>query len=208
MQEKLRDAGVEVISTEDYMVHASGHATPEQILSMYRLLKPKTVIPVHGDKRNIRKQRKLAAENGVGNVLVARNGEVILLKDGTSEVVSEVFTRKLGVDRKQLTPLDSQLVKNRKRIAYNCSVFISAFFANNWELKDLQISSIDILEENEWYILEQEILKEVTPLIEQKLQEQPHKTSLEDFIRGQIRRRILNKTDIKPVTFVHAHWEE
>ena len=58
MQEKLRDAGVNVISTEDYDVHASGHATPSQILEMYRLLKPQTVIPVHGDKRNIRKQKK------------------------------------------------------------------------------------------------------------------------------------------------------
>ena len=147
MQEKLRDAGVEVISTEDYLVHASGHATPSQILEMYRLLKPRTVIPVHGDKRNIRKQKKLAAANGVGNVIIVRNGEVALIKDGKSEIVSEIFTRKLGVDRKQLTPLDSPLIKNRKRIAFNGSVFISVVFDAEWKLLNLQISSIDIVEE-------------------------------------------------------------
>ena len=43
MQEKLRDAGVEVISTEDYVVHASGHATKSQILEMYNLLRPKVL---------------------------------------------------------------------------------------------------------------------------------------------------------------------
>lgn len=206
MQEKLRDAGVEVISTEDYMVHASGHATPEQILSMYRLLKPKTVIPVHGDKRNIRKQRKLAAENGVGNVLVARNGEVILLKDGTSEVVSEVFTRKLGVDRKQLTPLDSQLVKNRKRIAYNCSVFISAFFANNWELKDLQISSIDILEETSFEELKSSIIENIKKDINKEVIKFNHnEKQIKEYLAANIRKLILKATDIKPVVFMHFY---
>ena len=62
-------------------------------------------------------------------------------------------------------------------------------------------------EENEWYLLKQEILKAVIPLIIQKLKERPHKNSIEDFIRGQIRKRIFNHTDIKPVTFVHIHWE-
>jgi ribonuclease J len=206
MQEKLRDAGVEVISTEDYMVHATGHATPEQILPMYRLLKRKTVIPVHGDKRNIRKQRKLAAENGVGNVLVARNGEVILLKDGTSEVVYEVFTRKLGVDRKQLTPLDSQLVKNRKRIAYNCSVFISAFFANNWELKDLQISSIDILEETSFEELKSSIIENIKKDINKEVIKFNHnEKQIKEYLAANIRKLILKATDIKPVVFMHFY---
>ncbi len=206
MQEKLRDAGVEVISTEDYQVHASGHATPDQILEMYRLLKPKTVIPVHGDKRNIRKQRKLASENGVGNVLVVRNGEVVLIKDGTSQVVSEVFTRKLGVDRKQLTPLDSQLIKNRKRIAYNCSVFISVFFANDWTLKDLQISSIDILEEVDFNNLKNGIIENIKKDIDKEIIKFNHnEKQVKEYIAANIRKMILKATDIKPVVFMHFY---
>ena len=161
MQEKLRDMGVNVISSEDYQVHASGHATPSQIIEMYQMLKPKVVIPVHGDKRNIRKQRKLAKENGVGEVLVVRNGDVVLYHDGNAEIISEIFTRKLGVDRNKLVPLDAQLIKNRRRIAYNCSVFISVVFDQQWHLKDLQISSIDILEEADFTSLRDEIIEEI-----------------------------------------------
>ena len=206
MQEKLRDAGVTVISAEDYLVHASGHATPEQILTMYRLLKPQTVIPVHGDKRNIRKQKKLALENGVGNVLIVRNGEVARLYDNKAEITAEVFTRKLGVDRKQLTPLDSPLVKNRKRIAYNCSVFISAFFAADWQLLDLQIDSIDILEENAFNELRDKIKADITKDIDKEIIKLNHnENQVKEYIAARIRRQIFKTTDIKPVVFMHFY---
>lgn len=208
MQEKLRDVGVNVISTEDYDVHASGHATPSQILEMYRLLKPQTVIPVHGDKRNIRKQKKLALENGVGNVIIARNGEVVLLHDGKAEIVSEIFTRKLGVDRKQLTPLDSPLIKNRKRIAFNCSVFISVVFAADWQLRNIQISSIDILEEDAFAVLKQTIIDDITKDIAKEIAKLNYnENQIKEYIAARIRRQIFKATDIKPVVFMHFYKE-
>ena len=208
MQEKMLSKGVNVITTEDYLVHTTGHANKKDLKKMYELLKPKVVLPVHGDKRQIREHKRFALKCGVNDVFSAQNGDICLYNNGKIEKIEEIPTEIMGVDRRRSVPLNSDLVKNRRRIMYNCSVFISYVISKDYQLKSLQISSIDILEENEWYLLEQEILKEVIPLIEQKLQEQPHKTSLEDFIRGQIRRRILNKTDIKPVTFVHAHWQE
>ncbi len=208
MQEKMLEKGVNVITVEDYPVHTTGHANKKDLKKMYQLLKPKVVLPVHGDKRQIREHKRFALKCGVDEVFSAQNGDICLYNKGKIEKIEEITAEIMGVDRGRSVSLGSELIKNRRRLMYNCSVFISFVISKNYELKSLQISSIDILEENEWYILEQEILKEVTPLIEQKLQEQPHKTSLEDFIRGQIRRRILNKTDIKPVTFVHAHWEE
>ena len=206
MQEKLRDMGVNVISSEDYMVHASGHATPDQIIQMYRLLKPKVVIPVHGDKRNIRKQRKLAQENGVGEVVVVRNGEVVLYTQGKAEIVSEVFTRKLGVDRKRLVALDAQVVKNRRRIAYNCSVFISAFFDQKWQLRDLQISSIDILDEADFIALRDDIIEEIKKDIAKELVKLNFKeNAVKEYLAARIRRRIYKQTDIKPVVFMHFY---
>ena len=97
--------------------------------------------------------------NGVENVIIARNGEVVRIYQNNAEIVAEIPTGKLGVDRKQLTPLDSQLVKNRKRIAYNCSVFISAVFDSTWKMLDLQISSIDILEESSFEELKDKIIE-------------------------------------------------
>ena len=115
MQEKLRDAGVEVISSEEYLVHTSGHGCRDDIKKMFEILKPKAVIPVHGDKRDIRKQKRYAEELGVRDVIVVRDGDVVRLLNGSAEIVSEVPTGHLGVDRNQITDLNSQLIKNRVR---------------------------------------------------------------------------------------------
>ena len=206
MQEKLRDAGVDVISAEDYLVHASGHADPKQIVEMYKLLRPKIVLPVHGDKRNIRSQKRLALENGVGEVIIARNGEIVYIRNGHAEICGEIPTGLLGVDRKQLTDLSSQLIKNRRRIAYNCSLFISVVFDYDWTLEDLQISSIDILEENAFAELRDKIIEEMRQEIPEMLKKHDYKEPLiKEYLSAKIRKKIYKATDIKPVVFLHFY---
>ena len=206
IQEKLRDAGVDVISAEEYLVHASGHANPEQISKMYNLLKPQIVLPVHGDKRNIRSQKRLALENGVKEVLIARNGEVVNILDGKAQICSVIPTDLLGVDRKQITSLSSQLIKNRKRIAYNCSLFISVVFAPDWTLEDLQISSIDILEENAFAELRDNIISEMRQEIPELIIKHDYREAqIKEFLSAKIRKKIYNATDIKPVVFFHYY---
>jgi len=199
MQEKILEKGANIITQEEYLVHTTGHASRKDLEAMYNLLNPKIVLPVHGDKKFIREHKRFAKSCGIKNVFSAKNGDVCLYKKGKISLLEQIPTDIMGVDRGRSVSLNSDLIKNRRRIMYNCTLFISAVVCNN-KLKSLQLSSIDILEENEWFILEQEILKEVTPLIEKKLLENPKRNSLEDFIRGQIRRRVLSRTDIKPVT--------
>lgn len=206
MQEKLRDAGVDVITSEEYLVHTSGHGGKEEIKKMYSLLKPKLVIPVHGDKRNIREQKRFATECGVKDVLIARNGEVVLIENNHAAIVAEVPTDILGVDRRNLTNLSSPLIKNRKRIAYNCSLFISVVLGEDWQVEDLQISSNDILEEKAFADLASRIKEEMIPLIpEEAARLNYRQAQIEEFIRSRIRKLIFKETDIKPVTTLHFY---
>jgi len=205
MQEKLRDAGVEVISSEEYLVHTSGHGCLDDIKRMFAMIKPKYVVPVHGDKRDIRKQKRYSDEMGINNVVV-RDGDVIRLLNGTAEIVSQIPTGHLGVDRNQITDLSSQLIKNRKRIAYNGSLFISAFFDENWQLEDLQIESIDILEENAWNELSEKIKQNLLSDIPSEIVKLNYREkAVSEFIRSKIRKSVFKATDIKPVTFMHFY---
>lgn len=206
MQEKLRDAGVDVISSEEYLVHTSGHACKDEIKQMYELIKPKIVLPVHGDKRNIRAQKRFALECGVGDVVMVRNGDVILLKDNKVDFIGEIPTDIIGVDRNQLTSLNSQLVKNRKRIAYNSSLYISVAFDEKWNLEDLQISSIDILDEEAFKALAEEIKADVIRTMPTEVVKLNHKQSqIEEYISAKIRKLVMKASDIKPVTFLHFY---
>lgn len=206
MQEKMLTKGVNVITEEEYPVHTSGHANQKDLKTMYNLLNPKIVLPVHGNKRGIREHKRFALSCGIKNVFSTQNGDICLYQDGKIECVEQIPADIMGVDRGRSISLGSALIKNRRRIMYNCTLFISAVISKNNKLLSLDMSSIDILEENEWYVLSEEIKQQVIPLIEKKLTEYTHQSSVEDFIRGQIRRRVFSATDIKPVTTLHVHW--
>lgn len=208
LQEKMLAKGVNVLTEEEYPVHTSGHANRKDLKKMYELLNPKIVLPVHGDKKFIREHKRFALSCGVKDVFSAQNGDICFYQNGKIECIEQIAADIMGVDRGRSVSLGSALVKNRRRIMFNCTLFISAVISKDNKLKDLQMSSIDILEENEWYILQEEILKAVRPLIEKKLTEYTHRSSVEDFIRGQIRRRVYSATDIKPVTTLHIYWEQ
>ena len=208
MQEKLRDAGVEVISSEEYMVHTSGHGTKEDIKKMFSLIRPKIVIPVHGDKRAIRQQKRFTEELdcGVKQVLIVRDGDVVLVHSDKAEIIGEVPTDELGFDRKKLISLNSQLVKNRRRIAYNCSLFITVVLDENWQVEDLQITSIDILEEDDFKALAEDIKQDMLQAIPQEVVKvNYHAHALKDYIAAKIRKKVFNATGIKPVTFMHFY---
>ena len=208
LQEKILAKGVNLVTEEDYLVHTSGHACKKDLQAMYELLNPKIVLPVHGDKKFIREHKRFAKSCGVEDVFSAQNGDVCLYQNGKIEMVEQVPAEVMGVDRGRSVSLGSELIKNRRRIMYNCTLFISAVISRDYELKSLQFDSIDILEANEWYVLYEEIMQKVRPLIERRLAEHPHRNAAEDYIRGQIRRRVFNATDIKPVTMLQVHWEE
>lgn len=207
MQEKMAEQGATIITDETNLVHTSGHAGKDDLKKMYELLKPKIVLPVHGDKKFIREHKRFALQCGVEEVFSAQNGDMCLLRNGHIEFLEQVLCDIIAWDRNRPVPLDSQVIKNRKRIAYNCSLFVSAVIKNK-NLLDLQLSSIDILNEDEWEILSENTLTEVKPLIEKKLAECQNHRQLEDFIRGQIRRRVFAKTQIKPVMFLHVFYED
>lgn len=206
MQEKLIAQGVNVITDKDALVHTSGHCSKEEIKAMYELLRPRIVLPVHGDKKFIREHKYFADTCGIEEVVSVVNGGSLLIIKDKVEAATDIPTDILAVDRNEIVSLTSEVVKRRKQIAYNGSVFISVIFGEKWELIALRVSSKDILEPEAFGILRDKIVADVSELIPQAVEQLNHKeTAVLDFIRTQIRRRIEKATDMKPVTFIHFY---
>ncbi len=205
LQEKFIKKGVEVISGDDLPIHTSGHGGKNDIKKMYELLKPKMIIPVHGEKKFIREHKKFATTLGIEEVISVNNGEV-LLYDGKPKIVETLPTQILAVDRNRLIPLSSSVIKNRKQIAFNGSVFISFAVDSKWQPIDVKISSKDILEDEAFAELRDEIEKEVIEKLPQKIEElNQNEAKIVDFVRVFVRKRILKATEMKPVTFIHFY---
>ncbi len=70
-------------------VHVSGHASAGELVYCYNLVQPRHVLPVHGEWRHLRANADLAISTGIdrSRVVLAQDGDVIDLVDGTARVV-------------------------------------------------------------------------------------------------------------------------
>ena len=116
VQNQLARQGIEVIVDGARETHVSGHPARDELRSLYDCLKPASVVPIHGEARHLFEQVALAEEAGVDDALVAENGTLVRLIPGPLAQVGTVETGRLGVDGKQLVPLDGQTVRARHRI--------------------------------------------------------------------------------------------
>jgi len=203
MQEKIEAEGAHILTTETEVIHASGHGSKEEIREMYELIRPKIVFPVHGDRRFIREHKRFALECGIQEVASAKNGDLFCLKDGHIEKIEEVYTDVMAVDHGRTISLDSDLIKNRKKIAFNGSLFISAYISKDNKIIDIKLTSLDILEQEDWEKLAQNIKESVVPALERELMKKGLTDELKDLIRGRIRNSVFRATDMKPVTILH-----
>jgi len=111
--------GVKIVTERDHFIHVSGHPARDDLADMYRWIKPKIAVPVHGELRHLRAHIELAQSCQVRQALLAANGTLIRLAPGPGEAVGEEPSGRLGLDGKILVPLDGAALKSRQRLAFN-----------------------------------------------------------------------------------------
>ncbi len=110
--------GAEVITETDAPVHVSGHPAQEELKILLRLLRPKFLIPIHGEYRQLRAHARLGREVGLegGAVLVAESGDVIALDGKTCSVVDRVTVGQVFIDA-TLEEVNLAVLRDRRQIA-------------------------------------------------------------------------------------------
>ncbi|AHX11720.1 metallo-beta-lactamase superfamily protein [Neorickettsia helminthoeca str. Oregon] len=108
---------VSVITERTHTVHVSGHPYRDELKQMYQLLKPNTVIPVHGENLHLYEHAKFAEKCGVKNSLVAADGDIIeISKAGGAQKIGKTDVGFWCVDNEELQHPDSHLIKTRKKL--------------------------------------------------------------------------------------------
>jgi ribonuclease J len=123
----LTKLGANVVHKGNAKVHVSGHAAAGELLYCYNILKPKNVMPVHGEYRHLIANGKLAEQTGIPHerVLITEDGWVVDLADGIAEVVGAVECGLLFVDGKTVGKITEEDLKDRRTLAEEG--FISIF---------------------------------------------------------------------------------
>ncbi len=120
LHNQLVKNGIDVVSEENEFVHVSGHPNRDDLKDMYNFVKPKSVIPVHGEHRHMIEHINFAKEMQVPYPVQVENGDIVQLYPGEKpKVVDKAPVGRMYVDGKISVNEDSQSVKERIHIAYN-----------------------------------------------------------------------------------------
>ncbi|MET0154606.1 MAG: ribonuclease J [Rickettsiales bacterium] len=108
---------IAVFTTETDKVHVSGHPRREELKKLYSLLRPKIVIPMHGEDMHLREHALFAKEEcGVPKTIRLHNGDVLRMTKHDADVVDKVEAGYFAVDGSSMLPPHGSVMKMRRRM--------------------------------------------------------------------------------------------
>ena len=139
--------GVDVITDRNHLVHVSGHPRRAELLDMIKWVRPKILIPAHGEALHLAEHAKLAREAGVPQVLVCRNGDLLRLAPGPAQIVDELPSGRLYKDGALLIDSQAPTVAVRRRLSFSGVVSVALALSEQGTLvTDPEIELIGIPE--------------------------------------------------------------
>ena len=195
----LMRLGATVVHKGNAKVHVSGHASAGELLYCYNIVRPRNVMPVHGEWRHMYANAQLAIQTGVPerNVVLAEDGVVVDLVDGQARITGVVDCGYIYVDGTNIGGADEALLKDRRILRdegfITCIVVLDA--ATGKIASGPEITARGFVED-------QELFRQVIPKVERAIEEavangvrddqqlqQVIRRAVGSWVGGKIRRR-------------------
>ncbi|MBE1237072.1 ribonuclease J [Phaeovibrio sulfidiphilus] len=135
VQNELARKGVSLITAQDALIHVSGHPGAREVRALYEALRPQIVLPVHGEPMHLNEHAAEAHALGARHVLEAFDGDVARLDVSPPSVVGRVFSGRLALDGERLIPLESELLRDRRKMAFSGSLVVSLLLDRKGHLR-------------------------------------------------------------------------
>jgi ribonuclease J len=186
----LMKLGATVVHKGNAKVHVSGHASAGELLYVYNILKPKNVLPVHGEQRHLVANANLAIQTGVPeeNTIIAEDGTVIDLRDGEATVVGQLDLGYVYVDGSSVGEITDADLKDRRILAEEG--FISIFVAI-----DLQTGRVIVGPEIQarGFAEDEDVFDDVKPQIIKAISDASFNGSRDTHAYAQVIRRTVGR---------------
>jgi ribonuclease J len=129
---RLAKSGAEVLHEDNAPVHVSGHGRAEELRTIIGLLRPRAVMPVHGEFRMLAAHAQLAREGGVAEdrIVLAENGSVVELADGVPRIVDHVEAGVTFVDGLGVGDVHDVALRDRRKLAEDGVLIVVATLAS------------------------------------------------------------------------------
>jgi len=129
---RLTRNGAEVLHEENAPVHVSGHARAEELRTLLGLLRPKAVMPIHGEFRMLAAHGRLAQEAGVpaSSILIAENGDVVELGPTGARIVDHVESGMTFVDGLGVGDISDVALRDRRHLSEDGVLIVVTTLSN------------------------------------------------------------------------------
>ena len=206
LHNQLVKNGIEVISEENEFVHVSGHPNQEDLKDMYNWVKPKAIIPVHGEHRHMMEHINFAKEMQVPYPVQIENGDIVQIYPGNEpHVVDKAPVGRMYIDGNISISEDSQSLKDRKNLANNGYLEVTIIINNKGKVIKKPIFSfrgLPIESQNDDFIfdLEDEVTKTSRTF---SLNNTKQENILIEELKKNCRKFVKEKTGKKPYTNIN-----
>ncbi len=205
IQNLITKADVEIITEENAFVHVSGHPNRDELKDMYSWVKPKCIIPVHGEHRHMKEHVIFAKKMQVPQALLIENGDIVRIYPGKKpEIIDKAPSGRMYLDGKIGVSADSQSIKERKNLSLNGYLEVTLIVTNNGKIKKPVISfkGIPDVEYDENFIFDME--DEITSICKTfSIQSKNQEKNLIESLKHNCRKIIRDKTGKKPYTNIN-----
>jgi len=206
LHNELVKNGIDVVSEENEFVHVSGHPNREDLKDMYNWVKPKSVIPVHGEHRHMQEHISFAKEMQVPYPVKVENGDIVQLHPGDKpKVIDKAPTGRIYVDGTISVGEESQSIKDRKNLSYNGFLEITIIINNVGSMVRKPIISfkgIPSNDENSNFIFDlEDKIRDTCKTFSLKNHHQEQ--NLIEALRINCRKAVKERTGKKPYTNVN-----
>lgn len=135
IQNKLAEQGIHVV-TEDPAgpIHASGHPRREELAQLYQWLRPKYLIPMHGEPRHLEEHAAFARSKGLLPVLGIRDGKVVRLAPGAPDVVDSAPVGRIYRDGILLLSPDDESIRERRKLSWVGMIAVSVVLSRHGDV--------------------------------------------------------------------------
>ena len=197
---------IDVVSEENEFVHVSGHPNREDLRDMYNWVKPKSVIPVHGEHRHMIEHINFAKEMKVPYPVQVENGDIVQLYPGKKpEVIDKAPVGRMLVDGKLSIGEDSQSLKDRINISLNGFVEVTIIINSKGSLVKNPIIFCKGIpsngEENNFTFELEDRIKSICKTY--SLNNSKQEFNLIELLKSNCRKTVKEKTGKRPYTNIN-----
>ena len=186
----LMRLGANVVHQGNARVHVSGHASAGELLYCYNIIRPKNVMPIHGEVRHLLANGRVAMSSGIAreNIALASNGVVVDVADGQARVVGAVDCHYVYVDGSSVGEITDTELKDRRILSEEGFVTVFAVIdsSNGKVVSGPEVHARGVAEDDSAF-------EKVLPQIKQALEEAAKGGSVDNHQLQQVMRRTLGR---------------